>query len=574
MLTRPPRLVSAPSRETLVVIALTILGAIIRLWSPGRLGLVHFDEGIYALAGLWSLSPRGLAALDPTVISYAPPGFPVLVGLSYLTFGVNDLAAILVSILAGTLTIPVAAWLSRRTFGPGAGGAAAAFTALSGPHIAFSRMALTDASFLFWWLAAIGTGQRFLERPSPARAFMLGLAVGLSQLFKYNGWISGPIVAGTAVVWLLFHPGDWRTMPMAATWGWGLLAAVVAAVVYWPWFAFVQSHGGYPTLLAHQRSYLGGLSSWPGHWSVQIAQEEFLSGGPVWVGCTGLVAALAMLISAGDLAHERGLHRILLETICLAALYMICGSSWWIALVWISVSLAKSRGLSTKSSALVCVGWAALSVLTPFYHPYARLWLPIEAFGWLLFGGVFVSIRSNVEVAGRGLRWTWITSTDSLLRFTLFCMLILVISTIVNSRQKRMPVLGPSDSLRQAAQTIRGELPRDIKDLSAYARPPIAYYMGLDGGVAVHRQPDMAHLLEPGGSTPWALLDLALIRQQNTSGKDLDRLLAGWTLVREIPTTLNPPTLLDIDPAAARGASIDASAPLRLLRRKRMEAIR
>ena len=51
--------------------------------------------------------------------------FRCLVGLSYLVLGVGDLAAILVSIGAGTLTIPVAAWLSRRTFGPGAGAAAA-----------------------------------------------------------------------------------------------------------------------------------------------------------------------------------------------------------------------------------------------------------------------------------------------------------------------------------------------------------------------------------------------------------------------------------------------------------------
>ena len=137
-----------------------------------------------------------------------------------------------------------------------------------------------------------------------------------------------------------------------------------------------------------------------------------------------------------------------------------------------------------------------------------------------------------------------------------------------------MPVLGASDSLRQAAQTIRGELSSDVKDLSAFARPPLAYYMALEGAIAVHRQPDLPHLLEAGGATSWALLDQTLIRQQNTSEQDLDRLLAGWTLVREIPTTLNPPTLLDIDPAAARGAIIDTSAPLRLLRRKRMEALR
>ena len=67
-------------------------------------------------------------------------------------------------------------------------------------------MALTDASFLLFWLVAIAMGQRFLERPNPARAVSLGLAVGLAQLFKYNGWISGAIVVATAVIWLLFHP--------------------------------------------------------------------------------------------------------------------------------------------------------------------------------------------------------------------------------------------------------------------------------------------------------------------------------------------------------------------------------
>ena len=41
--------------------ALTVAGGLLRLWSLGRLGLVHFDEGIYAMAGTWVLSPRGLA---------------------------------------------------------------------------------------------------------------------------------------------------------------------------------------------------------------------------------------------------------------------------------------------------------------------------------------------------------------------------------------------------------------------------------------------------------------------------------------------------------------------------------
>ena len=155
-----------------------LAGAVLRLWGLPRLGLSHFDEGIYAIAGLWSVSPRGLAGLDPTLVPYAPPGFPILVGVAYLGLGVSDLAAILVSIVAGTLTIPAAAWLARRTFGAGAGAAAAALVAFSGFHVAFSRMALTDASFLLCWVLGLVCGQRFLERPGFSSAIALGLERG------------------------------------------------------------------------------------------------------------------------------------------------------------------------------------------------------------------------------------------------------------------------------------------------------------------------------------------------------------------------------------------------------------
>src|SRR5262249_41426911 len=117
---------SISRREAVAVLVMTLAGAALRLWSVGRLGLTHFDEGIYALSGLWALSPRGLSDLDPLVIPYAPPGLPILIGLAYAVLGASDLSAIAVSLACGILTIPAAAWIGLRTFGPGAGAAAAA----------------------------------------------------------------------------------------------------------------------------------------------------------------------------------------------------------------------------------------------------------------------------------------------------------------------------------------------------------------------------------------------------------------------------------------------------------------
>jgi hypothetical protein len=576
MTEKPPAMNAILRREVLVIVAFTLLGGVLRMWRPARLGMVHFDEGIYALAGLWVYSPRGLLDLDPTSIAYAPPGFPVLVGLSYLALGVGDLAPILVSIVAGTLTIPVAAWVARRTFGSGAGPVAAAFAAFSGQHIAFSRMALTDASFLLFWVLAIGQGQRFLERPSTSRALSLGVAVAIVQLFKYNGWISGLIVALSALVWLAAELRLSRWSSAAATWGWGLGALLVAALLYWPWFGFVEAHGGYRALLAHQRGYLGGFSSWPGHLWVQLAQADALSAGPNWIACAGLAAALGLAISAGDFAvRRRFLPRVLARTFYLAtfSVWRLPNLLWvGILLCWLCYMLIFWRSVATKAMVALGMGWTIMMVFTPFYHPYARLWLPIESFSWLFLGSLFVWARSGLlapaSPPGRGRSWPG----DRLLIFGLYCVFVAALH-VTNAHwagKSRWPrLLDTSDSLRHACRLITAALPRSVTDLHVFARPPVAFYLGLDSRVSIHRQGDVAHLLSQNNPTAWAVLDMAMIRQAHSEASELDRLEHGWVAVREIPTTLNLPTLLDIDPAAFGQGLVETSAGLRLLRPNR-----
>jgi dolichyl-phosphate-mannose-protein mannosyltransferase len=573
MISNPPRLDSELFRESLVVFALTLIGALIRLWSLGRVGLIHFDEGIYALGGLWVFSPRGLLDLDPNLIAYGPPGFSILLGWSYLFLGVGDVAAVLVSIVAGTLTIPAVGWVARRTFGSGAGAAAAALTALSGAHITFSRMALVDACFLLFWVLAIGQGQRFLERPKFSRAVVLGLAVGIAQLFKYSGWVSGVIVALTAGPWLLFHPAERKTRTMIATWGWGLVAALTAAMVYWPWYQFVESHGGYSALLAHQRSYLGGLSSWPGHLSIQLDQAAALSGGPVWLGCGGIAASLGMLLSVGDFrARGRLLFRVLLDAISLAALCLIPEVSWWVCLFWISIAFIQRKRIGTLPAYLLFTGWVTLSVLTPFYHPYARLWLPVQAFGWIVMGGVFVDVRTIVEIAGRGSGLTWKLASDPLPWFAVVCIVSGVSDAIfADLPRETTPIrlLEPSDSIRLACRAIQNEIPKDVNGLRVFARRPVTFYLALGGVVRIFPQPDLEHLLDQKDPASWTLLDMAMLRQDNVSDEDLAQSTANWVIVRDFPTSLNMATLLDIEPAAARSGTVNIMASLRLMRPRR-----
>ncbi len=374
--------------EWVLILALTTVGAVLRFWQFPNLGLQHFDEGIYALAGLWVVLKGGFASVGAMLAPYAPPGFPILVGWSYLGFGIDASAAMLVSVLAGIAVIVVAAGMGRRTVGAGAGVAVAALAAFSGPHVAFSRLALTDATLLLLWLLALTAGARFLEQPRIGRAIVFGVLVGLAQNVKYNGFLAGVIVVLAAGPDLVQRgengPGLAKKLGMLC------FAALLAALVYRPWFEFVNTHlGGYSKLLAHHRGYFHGLRGWPARWNVQMAQEQALSGSlgnpsfgwgmiawPLaWVGwelVTGTIRArrscLAWLVFGWFVAMGGVL------------LGRIPSLPWWLGLVGLPWLLRDVRPLVR----ILGMSWLILSVLTPMYHPYARLWLPLTAVGWLV----------------------------------------------------------------------------------------------------------------------------------------------------------------------------------------------
>jgi dolichyl-phosphate-mannose-protein mannosyltransferase len=566
-------------QEWLAVAVVTVIGAGLRLWPIGRLGLTHFDEGIYAIVASWSLQPRGLAAIDPMLIPYAPPGYPILGGLAYALLGRSDGAMIAVSQVAGTLTIPVVAWLARRTFGPGAGFASAVFCAFSGPHIAFSRMALTDVSFLLAWLLALGAGMRFLEKPGAWRAIVMGLAVGLAQQFKYNGWLAGGIVIASALLGIVVRSEERKPGSILKMFGWGGLAAWVAWGVVWPWYHFVEGHGGYSALLRHQQSYLGGWRDWWPNFQIQCDQAASLSGGDRLV-----LPGLALVCLTPWIARPPAWVVATMGMSWLRRLILILGfgfvpwglvfAPYWLGLLMVPWLLIWPR----PSVRLVGVWWVVFSVMTPFYHPYARLWLPYHAVNWLLMGGLVangfaasVAIRSSPTISSTSLRRRRLIG---LALFGLFCILAALHSTTRGRQAQPQPgLLAPSDSLYRATVQVAAILPEDVKGLRLLVRPPVTYYLA--GRVALYPMAGSDQLRKGGEPGTWALVDSAILRSEagQASGGSvrnlLDRFSNHWEIVEEIPTTLSLPTLLDIDPGAARSASPDRSSPLWLLRPRR-----
>ncbi|WP_161602269.1 ArnT family glycosyltransferase [Tautonia marina] len=550
-------------RETVWVIAMTMLGAGVRLKGLGTLGLDHFDEGIYAQAASWVFAEGGLRALDPALIPYAPPGFPFLVGLSYQLVGVSAAAVILVSILTGVLTIPVLAWLARRTFGQGAGAATAALVALSGPHVLFSRTGLTDATFLLVWSLAMLAGVRFLDRPGVRSAIGLGFLVGLAQLVKYNGGMTGLIVALTVLI-AAIRPGAGRdALPKSL--GFGLLAAAVALLVYLPWFLFVERTTGYAGLLAHHRSYVDGVAGWWPNWQQQMAQAAALVGltrtGNSWLAISVALAWIGAAIGQGRSVRSwkrfRHLGPLLALILAVVSLASPANLPYWAALIWAPVLV----WFDTRPSArLMAVWFLVMAVSTPLYHPYARLWLPTLAASWMLGGGLIAAVLCWL----RGVRDEpeTIPTRRSLqpLRHVVAIAVVGVLLAevgpwVLPDRVRWFPdPLAPSDGSRNAAEFLRAELPEaplgaPASSVLVYARPTVGYHYVLAGGTnPIRVLADLEALrTDSARSGTLALVDAAM-GVTMTPEQVLELQDAGWRLTSDQQTSISIASLLDVRP--------------------------
>lgn len=544
-MTSPPRC----SPEWPLIGLVTLLGAVLRLWSVDRLGLTHFDEGMYAMAALWVTLPRGLAEIDPAAALYAPPGFATLVGLGYFFFGIADLVPILVSIAAGIAAIPLTAILARQIFGAGAGVMAATLAALSGPHIAFSRMALTDALFLDMWLLAMIAGYRFLDRPGAGRAIGLGLTVGLAQNVKYNGGLAGIIVALAAGIDALrqrVRSAALRSLGRLMT------AGGVAGLMYLPWAWYVERHVGYAKLAAHHRGYAGGIATWPGHLLTQLAETVALSP-PFWLGAAGLLAAFAAVArlvwkEAGPSSGRR--------IVPLAALLLggCPTGGWWVAIVWapwLLVDTAPGRRL------LGC--WVvALTAITPFYHPYARLWLPLDAAGWITASGALLGL------------WRGGSPGGGISQAVVPVAMGLALGQALLAPPAFQPLgvlLAPTDSFRRhLAEASPDPRATDGEYLLLLARPHASLYLVMGGRVPFQKMSGLDQLLREARPGAWALVDEVMLRQEGDAESARQRLLKVFEPVHEWTETLPPPTLLDISPEAAFGDTSARESRWTLLR--------
>lgn len=469
----PERAPAVTKHESFIVAIVLVVGMMLRFWGAGSFGIDHYDEGVYVLSAM-GLSDASLPQrMFPDQIFFAPPLYFGLVALGHaISGGALDIVAVLVSAFFGTLTIPLVWWVGRSWFTPAAGIAAAALLALSDFHIALSRSALTDATFLFFLLLAAWLIVRALESGGILAALLAGLATGLAWNTKYHGWMA--LAAAAAAYGLLIirrgMPERWRRD--LVVW---LAMSGAAVALYLPWAAYVASlPGGYARLTMHQRLFLE--SDWLTNLWMQVQRQAYLDARLTDLSVlVAAAAALLVIAGRGGLAGQSFVALGILAGGC----FMIGG--WAIVLVLALAGLLWAHRLLRMGPAMAATWCAFFAVLTPFYRPYARLFLPLSLAACLLGGYGLSRIVSWRRSGGHPILEAIALVACAVILFLAF-----------GSGGRSADPLRPSRGAAEAAASMASAIPRGSR-VKVIEEPPLTYYlytMGFDtlrdaAGVAV-----------------------------------------------------------------------------------------
>jgi len=397
----------------MLLLLIFVVGCGLRFAWPDRLAIEHFDEGVYA-SNIW-FGPDD-AFRYPAQHLYAPPLLPTLIEWIFTLAGPSNFGAMLPSLVAGSLMIPLVWWVGRSWIGPMAGLASATLCALSDPHVVFSRSALTDVLLCFWVLLAVHLIWRSLTRGGVWSAIGAGACTGLAWWTKYNGWLPLAIGWSALVPWLIWKrmcTGDEATLRKFLLPAVRLIAITLVAIAAWaPWVWSLQSRGGYSAVAANHRKYVVGIAGWWNSAIDQGAKLRELSGSPaahaVLVGLLIAVLSIRWTISRftwNDLGRGLSAHPMtaLVLVVLVAGGPMLFGPCLFylgaslLGLVLLHIDLWRSReaGPTSLAAWLLTAWFMGMTVSTPAYTPYPRLLLPWQVATWLAVGLLLQRILSR-----------------------------------------------------------------------------------------------------------------------------------------------------------------------------------
>jgi 4-amino-4-deoxy-L-arabinose transferase-like glycosyltransferase len=475
-----PRLMAASvlqQPELALVVLLTLIGLVLRVWQLSSAGLDHFDEGAYVLSGLGLFDPTQPHRLYPDQFKFAPLVYPLFIGLSYLLLGhPSDTAALLVSVGLGSLTVPAVWWVGRAWFGRAAGIAAAALVALNEFHIGLSRTALTDIPFTLFLLIALAAIAHAVAHPRFRYVLLAGLATGLAWNTKYHGWFALVISALALAPYLWNRRRRGFSMrPAIVTWFGVAIVAMLCAI---PWALFIQSQpGGYVGLLDYQHSLFS--DNWARALWSQIQMQQFLDGPLDRLGPP--IALLCAVLVTDRRVQPTPRFVLLLALICSSAA-ILGGFPTVVGLTLIAIPILVRE--PKLFPGWLVVSWLAVwAVMTPFYHPYARLVLPFT---------IASSLAAGVALARvAGSRHEWLP--ESGWRPVLAGLGATAVALCVTALPRPADPWRPARSIPDAAAAMSQIIPAGSRVI-VIGEPELAFYFQLSGRPAFERTEHAADL--------------------------------------------------------------------------------
>lgn len=165
------------------VCALTLLGIGLRVFYYlvfSDLIVVGSDATVNIALGRKLAAGNIHGVLDP----YWPPLYPVLVGIVTIFVDSITLPAVIVSVIAGALAVPITYWLAYQSYGKDTA-LIAAIIAVFFPNLINSVFALgTENPYLVCVAGSLAAGWVGLTRDSSRYLFLTGMLVGLAYLTR------------------------------------------------------------------------------------------------------------------------------------------------------------------------------------------------------------------------------------------------------------------------------------------------------------------------------------------------------------------------------------------------------
>ena len=178
------RLETKATRIALMALPL-VMSTILVFWNLQGLGLSHWDEFNYIVTAQWFLRRPG-----GTFTIYEPPGFPFLVAVFFKIFGESDYVAIAVSGIFAVATVGLVTYLGLRLFGLEVSLTAPIMLVLSPLFLTYSRMALTDMTFTFFFSLALVAMYFATKSLDSWWTALAAFAFAACTMVKYNGFMS------------------------------------------------------------------------------------------------------------------------------------------------------------------------------------------------------------------------------------------------------------------------------------------------------------------------------------------------------------------------------------------------